>query len=118
MKCDDVWMKECLLTLIENSLNHGNADVEIKCENVDTFFNIQVMTKNTLIDEAVLPHLFERFYTNDSQHFGIGLHMAKLIVEQHHGTLSVYNDFDHTQVVFEIHLPILSGKEAYDVSEL
>lgn len=118
MKCDDVWMKECLLTLIENSLSHGNADVEIKCENVDTFFNIQVMTKNTLIDEAVLPHLFERFYTDDSQHFGIGLHMAKLIVEQHHGTLSVYNDFDHTQVIFEIHLPILSGKEAYDVSEL
>ncbi len=118
MKCDDVWMKECLLTLIENSLSHGNDDVEIMCENGNAFFNVQVITKNILVDEAILPHLFERFYTDDNQHFGIGLHMAKLIVEQHHGTLSVYNDFDYSQVVFEIHLPILSGKEAYDVSGL
>lgn len=106
------------MTLIENSLSHGNDDVEIMCENGNAFFNVQVITKNILIDEAILPHLFERFYTDDNQHFGIGLHMAKLIVEQHHGTLSVYNDFDYTQVVFEIHLPILSGKEAYDVSGL
>lgn len=37
MKCDDVWMKECLLTLIENSLSHGNGDVEIMCENGNVF---------------------------------------------------------------------------------
>ena len=48
MKCDDVWMKECLLTLIENSLSHGNDDVEIMCENGNAFFNVQVITKNIL----------------------------------------------------------------------
>ena len=49
------------------------------------------------ISEEDLPHIFERFYkADDSRHadadsFGLGLAIAKTIVDLHHGEISVEN---------------------------
>jgi signal transduction histidine kinase len=58
---------------------------------------LTVANSGTAIDPAALPHLFERFYRADSAHSntegsGLGLSLAKAIVESHHGSIKVTSD--------------------------
>ncbi|MNC82524.1 Sensor protein SrrB [compost metagenome] len=60
-----------------------------------------------------LPQLFDMFYTGDRARTrthaeggtGLGLFIAKNIVEQHHGTITVQSDAIRT--LFEVRLPVL-----------
>lgn len=62
------------------------------------------------IPEADAPHIFDRFYRADksrshsSGHFGLGLAVAKSIVENHGGTLDFSNNPDRG-VTFRMRLP-------------
>lgn len=44
-----------------------------------------------------LPHLFKKFYKGDASrsmekgHSGLGLYIAKVIIEKHEGTIKAYN---------------------------
>jgi signal transduction histidine kinase len=55
---------------------------------------LTVANSGEVIDPALLPHLFERFYRADSAHSdtegsGLGLSLAKAIVDAHHGSIEV-----------------------------
>ena len=73
---------------------------------------VQVVNYGNQIPEAELPHLFEMFYTGDQARThqggstGLGLFIAKNIVEQHQGTVSAQSDVIRT--LFEVRLPIES----------
>lgn len=60
------------------------------------------------IPEKLLPTLFDPFVSTKSQSgMGIGLNIAKTIVEDHDGTIIAYND--PQGAVFEITLPLDQG---------
>ena len=46
-------------------------------------------------NEEDIPYLFERFYSSKdihaTKHYGIGLNLAKLIIEGHYGKITAYN---------------------------
>jgi len=71
---------------------------------------IQVINYGTLIPSDELPHIFDMFYTGDksrTQHeesTGLGLFIARNIVKQHEGTISVESNVIRTQ--FEVRLPL------------
>ena len=59
--------------------------------------------------DEVLKNLFERFYQaedsrNSSSSFGLGLAIAKAIVEKHKGSITVSQSDD--QLTFEVQLPL------------
>jgi len=62
-------------------------------------------------DPDLAAHLFERFYRGDTSRTtngagsGIGLTIAKAIVEAHHGQLSGHSEGPGTGAQFEIVLP-------------
>ncbi|MCK1992385.1 HAMP domain-containing histidine kinase [Peribacillus muralis] len=70
---------------------------------------VQVVNYGDPIPQNELPHLFDMFYTGDKarahqeESTGLGLFIAKNIVEQHNGAISAESSFMHT--VFEIRLP-------------
>ncbi|WP_342433995.1 HAMP domain-containing sensor histidine kinase [Neobacillus sp. FSL H8-0543] len=70
---------------------------------------VQVVNYGDMIPENELPHLFDMFYNGDKSRTaqedstGLGLFIAKNIVEQHHGTISAESSFRQTQ--FEVRLP-------------
>lgn len=111
ISCDETWLRECFVTLMENAVEHGKGKVRIILKRQDNRCLIRFVSIGTSLNEKEIPLLFERFHSTSSGHFGIGLHMAKMIVENHHGRIRAYNS--EGNAVFEIRLPILNGAQAY-----
>lgn len=90
---DKDWTGEALINIIKNSIEHGRGKINILLEETPLFSSIIVKDNGEGIDEKHLPHIFERFYKVSSEikleSIGIGLNLAKLIVESQNGTISV-----------------------------
>ena len=71
---------------------------------------IQVINYGDAIPPDELPHIFDMLYTGDKvrtqqdNSTGLGLFIAKNIVEQHNGTITAESDLIRT--IFEVRLPI------------
>ena len=71
---------------------------------------IQVINYGDAIPPAELPHIFDMLYTGDKARThqenstGLGLFIAKNIVEQHNGTITAESDVIRT--IFEVRLPM------------
>jgi signal transduction histidine kinase len=94
IKGDLKWQVEAITNIIKNSLEHSNEFSEILIEVTDNLAYSEVLIKDngSGIQKEDLPHIFERFYkgknaTNDS--VGIGLSLAKSIIEKDNGTIMV-----------------------------
>ena len=94
---DYEWLYEALSCLIENCLDHVGAEcvVQIKLSATENLAMITVEDNGAGFKEEDIPYLFERFYSSEkfkaTGHYGIGLNLAKLVVEQHFGKISAYN---------------------------
>lgn len=90
---DQDWTSEALINIIKNSAEHGAEEIEISLEETPLFSSIIVKDNGEGIDAEYLPHIFKRFYKAKSeikpQSIGIGLNLAKLIVESQNGTITV-----------------------------
>ncbi len=70
---------------------------------------VQVVNYGDSIPADELPYLFDMFYTGDKARThqenstGLGLFIAKNIVEQHHGTITAESSLIRT--IFEVRLP-------------
>ncbi len=95
---DKDWTGEALINIIKNATEHGRGKINIRLEETPLFSSIIVRDNGEGIDEKHLPHIFERFYKVSSEvkleSIGIGLNLAKLIVESQEGTISVMNKKD------------------------
>ncbi|MBU5439699.1 HAMP domain-containing histidine kinase [Tissierella sp. MSJ-40] len=92
---DKDWTGEALINIIKNSIEHGReaGTIQIELEETPLFSSIIVKDNGEGIEEKDLPHIFKRFYKGKSEvkpeSIGIGLNLAKLIVESQEGTISV-----------------------------
>ncbi|MDQ0173072.1 HAMP domain-containing sensor histidine kinase [Paenibacillus tundrae] len=100
--------------LLINAARHGKDGlyVDINGRNEAGQVIVQVMNYGGHIDPEDLPHIFDMYYTGDRSRTpqeggtGLGLFIAKNIVEQHDGAISAESDVVRT--VFEIRLPALA----------
>ncbi len=93
---DSLWIKEALKNIIKNAVDYSgqNGEVSISIIVNESIIKIVVKDNGPGISKEDLPHLFERFYRGKSQRkiaggTGIGLALAKLIIELHEGLISV-----------------------------
>lgn len=90
------WMKEAVSNLIENALEHdpSGEPVEIICTEEKEYYRLTIRDHGRGFQSADLDFLFDRFYvpvTEKKGHTGIGLNLAKLIIDGHHGTIHAEN---------------------------
>lgn len=115
LHCDANWLRETLVTLIENSIEHASPGTKVIVCLYQEQKNhvISIRSFGELLSAADQETLFTRFHSSKAGHFGIGLHMARTVVGQHHGRLAVYNHPDGDSVVIEVHLPRIDSPEIY-----
>lgn len=88
-------IRQLLAILLDNALKNTEerGRIELSCKKVRNHCELKVSNTGLGISEEDLPHVFERFYTTseerDPNSFGLGLAIAKSIVERHGGTISV-----------------------------
>ena len=91
-------VKQVLLILLDNAARHtqpGTA-VEVSAQSLDQKMAIHVVDSGPGIPPAILPHIFERFYRGEvsrsGQGAGLGLTIAKELVELQGGTIAVKSE--------------------------
>ncbi len=112
---DEQKLKQVFLNLLDNAIKytppHGAVSVSAAPAAAD-MVHITVQDTGIGIPATELPHVFNRFYRVDkarsSSGFGLGLSIAKSIVEAHQGTISAESSLNRG-TTFIISLPALAS---------
>ncbi len=111
---DYEWLKEAFMNILKNCFEHdtGKKPVLILLAQTSEGIKITIRDHGPGIAPEDLPCIFDRFYIPKHQkksHSGIGLNLARLIIEKHFGSLHAQNHEDGG-AVFSIILPVYSLK--------
>ncbi len=93
--CDREWMIEAVSNLVKNAFDHTDEGKHICVEwkQMSDMLQIVVQDNGCGIHSEDVYHIFKRFYrsrfSKDTQGIGLGLPLAKTIVEQHGGNIKV-----------------------------
>lgn len=92
------WSIEALVNIIKNCVEHtfSNGSLNISYEENSLYTEIVIKDSGEGIDKKDLPHIFKRFYKGKSSSkedsVGIGLAMAKSIIEGQNGDIYVKSE--------------------------
>lgn len=116
-----------LSNLIGNALKFARSRVSIgvQLEEENGYFNVTVKDDGIGIPQKDLNHIFERFFKVQSGDYqynnlggtGIGLSLARSLVEMHEGTLSVSSK-EMKETIFRVRLPMISDEGEVDEPDL
>lgn len=103
--------------LLTNAIRYGKDGqyIDIHCHVDAENAVVQVVNYGNRIPPEELPHIFDMFYTGDKARTqregssGIGLFIAKNIVEQHQGTITAQSD--RIQTLFEVRFPQIKASD-------
>lgn len=95
------WNREAIQNIVKNAIEHSapNTSVGIAVESNDVYTAIYVTNYGDAIPREDQRHIFERFYRTSNAatgSVGIGLALAKSIVEQQRGYIRVDSDANQT----------------------
>lgn len=115
--CDADRMKQVFINLLKNSVEaiDGEGEVVFTAEQHDDHWRIRVVDDGSGLEAGSQKQLFELFYTTKASGTGLGLPIAKKIVEGHGGSISVRSS-DGGGTTVEVVLPRPAGREAIETS--
>jgi PAS domain S-box-containing protein len=113
---DPVRLQQVIWNLLSNAIKFTprRGSVRVSLERINSHVEITVSDSGNGIDEAFLPHVFERFRQADStsskKHggLGLGLSIVRHLVELHGGTVEAGNREDASGAVFTVKLPVMA----------
>lgn len=95
--------KQVMLILLDNALKHSDGDVDVDVDNGDTQVNIRVQDRGSGISPDKMEHVFDRFYRGEDnpivQGFGLGLPIAKSLVEGMDGMIAIESELGKGSIV-------------------
>lgn len=100
--CDAKWQIEAITNIIKNAIEHSkdNSSIIINIDNNRVYSKIEVIDFGEGISKRDIKHIFERFYKGEnatSNSIGIGLALAKTIIEEDKGTIAVESNESNTK---------------------
>ena len=114
LRLDQMRMSQALSNVLSNAIDctPDGGNIVLRAEVEGDTMAISIIDDGVGIDAADLPHVFDRFYrTEDSrlrrrQGRGLGLSIARSIIEAHDGTIGVTSEGLGQGVTVTIRLPI------------
>lgn len=112
-------LEELLIILLDNAVKYSREkmEVHVSAKKTDGHVLISVSDQGMGIEKKDLPHIFERFYRadttrakTDAKGYGLGLSIAKQIVDMHHGTVTVTSKINKG-TIFTIKLPVRQNSQ-------
>lgn len=97
--CDFKWQVEAITNILKNSVEHSKEDskVYVSCNENSMYSEMTIKDEGVGIDKEDLKHIFERFYkakNSSKESVGIGLALAKTIVEKDNGYITVESELN------------------------
>ena len=95
LSCDALWVSEAIGNIVKNALEHteNGGHIGVKWSQSPLMTQIEISDDGKGIHSEDLYNIFKRFYrsrfSSDVHGIGLGLPLAKSIVEAHGGTISV-----------------------------
>ena len=92
---DPRWTQEVFFNLLENAVKYSpeGSTVTISCEAFETYGAVHIRDEGPGIPGEEIPRIFRKFYrgadTGQQEGWGIGLYLARLILEQEKGYVKV-----------------------------
>jgi two-component system sensor histidine kinase VanS len=113
IRCDVQKMERVFDNLIRNAVNYSfeNSEINILVEMIDGHVSIRIVNSGNTIPKESLERIFEQFFRLDTSRAtktggaGLGLAIAKEIVELHHGTIRARSE--NEKVEFTVLFPVL-----------
>ena len=92
--CDERWQIEAITNILKNAAEHSknNSQIDIRYNQNKAYTKITIKDYGMGINEDDLKHIFERFYKGKNaskDSVGIGLALAKAIIEKNNGYITV-----------------------------
>jgi C4-dicarboxylate-specific signal transduction histidine kinase len=109
---DRIQLQQVILNLVVNGIDamkdtpSENRIVSIRTSCVENFAQLSVSDRGSGIPKDKLKAVFEPFYTNKAGGMGMGLSIARTIIEAHQGLIRAENR-DHGGASFRIRLPLV-----------
>ena len=111
-------IEQLFFNLLDNAVKYSNpgGPLKISMESDDPQKKLYLNISNTtnVINKEDIPNIFERFYRSEGggerKNFGLGLSIAKKIVEKHNGNIEVNFNQDKKEVTFVVTFPITGNK--------
>lgn len=96
--CDRGWLMEAINNIVKNAFDHTKSgdSIYIEWKQFMSVVQIKVKDSGSGIHPEDLYHIFKRFYrsrfSKDIQGIGLGLPLAKAVIEAHGGTIEVNSE--------------------------
>ena len=111
LKGNQSLLTQLVSILLDNAVRHStDSEIKISLKSRNHVAIFCVVNAGNEIPQDKLNHLFDRFYridevrNSEDQHYGIGLSIAKAVVEKHSGSIGV--SAHNGQISFNVTLPI------------
>ena len=97
---DRIQLQQVILNLVVNGIDamrdtrSENRIISIRTSRVENFAELSVSDRGPGIPEDKLKEVFEPFFTSKAEGMGMGLSIARTIMEAHHGQISAENRRD------------------------
>lgn len=117
LKADRDKLKQVVMNILDNSIKYtpkGKIDIELWRDKARNKLMISIKDTGVGIPGGVLPKLFQKFSRADNasktniRGTGLGLYVAKQMVEAHHGTIKAESEGEGKGSTFTIELEPLS----------
>ena len=109
---DRIQLQQVILNLVVNGIDAmkdtpaEERAISIRTSRVENFAELSVSDRGPGIPEDKLKVVFEPFYTSKAQGMGMGLSIARTIIEAHDGMICAKNR-DHGGATFRVQLPLV-----------
>jgi len=91
IKCDSDKMIQVLINVIGNSIRYAKKEIILTVKKTENDFLIKITDDGPGFKKEELENVFDRFFKGAKGVTGLGLSIAKAIVERHDGIISAHN---------------------------